>query len=39
MPVTRLLAEMPSWELTEWAGYWQIRNWEREVGRSVADFQ
>jgi hypothetical protein len=38
MPVSRLLVEMPSWELTEWAGYWKIRNWENEVGKASAEF-
>lgn len=38
MTVTRLLAEMPSWELTEWGGYWKIRAWEQEAGRSASEF-
>lgn len=38
MPVTRLMVEMPSWELTEWAGYYKIRAWEAEVGSSAAKF-
>lgn len=38
MTVTQLMATMPSWELTEWAGYWKIRSWEQEVGKSTAEF-
>ena len=32
MSVSRLMVEVPSWELTEWAGYYRIRAWEAEVG-------
>jgi len=35
MPVSRLLVEVPSWELTEWAGYFKILEWEQEAGPSV----